>query len=137
MWPYCQNLRATQKVSHSQNKQMTAVGYIADTEEIIKASLILIQHDGVAPLKFSERSPVPPALSAKNLPRGWTQILTVCWIRRINNQQVKCDDGGAHDSISDTKNWLNWNCDWENPKDSKDNWVADIEYHIKQDIEIN
>jgi len=33
-----QNLRATQKESRAQNKQMTAVGYISDTEEIVKAS---------------------------------------------------------------------------------------------------
>jgi len=33
-----QNLRATQKKSQHQNPQMTAVGYIADTEEIPRAS---------------------------------------------------------------------------------------------------
>jgi hypothetical protein len=35
MWQGSQNLCATQKESRSQNKQMTAVGYILDTEEII------------------------------------------------------------------------------------------------------
>jgi hypothetical protein len=38
MWQGSQNLHATQKESGIQNKQMTAVGYISDTEEIIKAS---------------------------------------------------------------------------------------------------
>jgi len=38
MWQGSQNLRATQKESWAQNKQMTAVGYISDTEEIVKAS---------------------------------------------------------------------------------------------------
>jgi len=38
MWQGSQNLRATQKKSCSQNKLMTAVGYILDTEEIVKAS---------------------------------------------------------------------------------------------------
>jgi hypothetical protein len=38
MWQGSQNLAATQKESHSQNKQITAVGYISDTEEIVKAS---------------------------------------------------------------------------------------------------
>jgi hypothetical protein len=38
MWPGSQTLRATQQASRTQNKQMTAVGYISDTEEIIKAS---------------------------------------------------------------------------------------------------
>jgi len=32
-----QILRATQQESHARNKQMTAVGYISDTEDIIKA----------------------------------------------------------------------------------------------------
>jgi len=31
MWQGSQNLRATQKKSHAQNKQMNAVGYISDT----------------------------------------------------------------------------------------------------------
>jgi len=38
MWQGSQNLRATQKESRTQNKQMTTVGYISDTEEIVKAS---------------------------------------------------------------------------------------------------
>jgi len=75
------NLRGTQKESRAQNKQMTAVGYISDTEESVKASWSLIQHDGAAAFKLSERSPLPPALSAKDLPGGRTQILNVCRIR--------------------------------------------------------
>jgi len=70
MWQGSQNLHSTQKESHTQNKQMTAVGYISDTEEIIKASWSLSQHDGAAAFKLSERSPLPPALSAKDLPRS-------------------------------------------------------------------
>ena len=38
MWQGSQNLRATQKESRAQNKQMTAIGYISDTEETVKAS---------------------------------------------------------------------------------------------------
>jgi hypothetical protein len=38
MWQGSQNLRATQKESRAQNKQMTAIGYISDTKEIVKAS---------------------------------------------------------------------------------------------------
>jgi len=52
-----QNLRATQKESHAQNKQMTAVEYISDMEEIVKASWSLFQHDRAAAFKLSERSP--------------------------------------------------------------------------------
>jgi hypothetical protein len=68
-----QNLRATKKESRAQNKQMTAVGYILDTEEIVKASWSLFQHDGAAAFKLSQRSPWPPALSANDLPGGRTQ----------------------------------------------------------------
>jgi hypothetical protein len=42
------NLRATQKESHTQNKQMSSVGYISDAEAIIKASWSNFHHDGAA-----------------------------------------------------------------------------------------
>jgi hypothetical protein len=38
MWQGSQTLRARQQESPTQNKQMTAVGYISDTEESVKAS---------------------------------------------------------------------------------------------------
>jgi hypothetical protein len=84
MWQGSQNLCATQKKSRAQNKQMSTVGYISDTEEIVKGSWSLFQHDGVAAFKVSERSPLPPALSAKSLPGGRTQILNARRIQRIN-----------------------------------------------------
>jgi hypothetical protein len=86
MWQGSQNLRSTQNRAHG--KQMTAVGYISDTEEIVKASWSLFQHDGAAAFKLSERSPLPPALPAKELPGGRTQILNVRQIRRINRHPV-------------------------------------------------
>jgi len=70
MWQGSQNPRATQKESRDQNKQMTAVGYISDTEVIVNASWSLFQHDGAAAFKLLERSPLPPTLSAKDLPGG-------------------------------------------------------------------
>jgi len=69
-----QNLCATLKESHAQIDQMTAVEYISDTELIVKAFSSLFQHDGAAAFKSSERSPLPPAASAKDLSRGRTQI---------------------------------------------------------------
>jgi len=80
MWQGSQNLCATQTESRTRNMQMTAVGYISDTEAIVKASWSLFQHDGAAAFKLSERSPLPPPLSAKDLPGGRPQILHV---RRI------------------------------------------------------
>jgi hypothetical protein len=38
MWQGSQNLRATQRESHTQNKQMTGVEYSSDTEEIVNES---------------------------------------------------------------------------------------------------
>ena len=70
MWPGSQNLHATQNESRTKNKQMTAVEYISDTEEIVQASSSLFQHDRAAASKLSERSPLPPPLSAKDLLGG-------------------------------------------------------------------
>jgi len=64
MWQGSQNLWATQKESRTQNEQMTPVGYISDTEEIVKAFWSNFQHNGAAAFKLSEKSPVPPAWSA-------------------------------------------------------------------------
>jgi hypothetical protein len=133
MWQGSQNLRATQKESRAQNKQMTAVRYISDTEEIVKASWSLFQHDGAAAFKLSERSPLPPPLSAKDLPGGRTQILNVRRIRRINRHPVESDEDSAPESISDTEDWLNWNGDLDNPNDSEDDCAADVESDMEQD----
>jgi len=133
MWQGSQNLRATQKKSRAQNRQMTAVGYISDTEEIVKASWSLFQPDGAAAFKLSERSPLPPPLSAKDLPGGRTQSLDVRRIRRINRHPVESDEDSAPESISDTEDWLNWNGDLDNPNDSEDDCAADVESDMDQD----
>jgi len=131
MWQGSQNLCATQKESRTQNKQMTTVEYISDTEEIVKASSSLFQHDGAAAFKLSERSPLPPALSAKDLPGGRTQILNVRRIRRINRHPVESDKDSAPESISDTDDWLNWNGDLDDPIDSEEDCAADDESNIE------
>jgi hypothetical protein len=59
MWQGSQNPRATQKESRAQNKQLAAGGYMWDTEQIVKASWSLFQHNAAAVLKLSERSPLP------------------------------------------------------------------------------
>jgi len=131
MWHGSQNLRATQKESHTQNKQITAVGYISDTEEIVKSSWSLFQHDGVAAFKLSERSPLPPALSAKDFPGGRTQILNVRRIRRINHHQVESDEDSAPASISDTEDRQHWNGQLDNPNDSEEDCAADDDSDIE------
>jgi len=68
MWQGSQHLRATQKESRAPNQWMTAVGYIADTEEIVKSSCPPLYHDSAAAFKLLERSPWPLASSAMDLP---------------------------------------------------------------------
>jgi len=75
---------------------MTAMGYISDTEGIVKASWSLLQNDGAAAFRLSERPPLPPPLTAKELPGGQTQILNVCRIRRINSHPVESDEDSVH-----------------------------------------
>jgi len=130
VWQGSQNLCATKKESHTQTKQMTAIGCISDTEEIVKASWSNIQHDGAAAFKLPDRLPLPPALSAKDLPGGQTQVLNVCRIRTIDHHATESDEDSATESISDTENWVNWNGDSENPNDSEDDWEADNESDI-------
>jgi len=132
MWQGSQNQCATKKESRAQNKLMTAVGYISDTEEIVKASWSLFQHDGAAAFKLSERSPLPPALSAKDLPGGRSQILNVRRIRSINRHPVECYQDSALEHISVPENWLNWNCNLDNPNDRKHDCAADTESDIEQ-----
>jgi len=127
MWQGSQNLCATQKKSRAQNKQLTAVGYISDTEDIIKASRSNFQYDCAAALKLSERSPVPPALSANDLHGGRTQVLNIRRIKRIDRHPAETDVDNTPESVSDTENWLDWNGDLDNPNDSEDNWEADNE----------
>jgi len=133
MWQGSQTLRATQKECHAQKKQMTAVGYISDTEEIVKASWSKFHHDSAAALKLSEKSPMPPALLAKDLPVGRTEVLNVRRIKRIDRHPAESDEDSSPESISDTENWLNWNRDLDNPNDSEDNWEADNESDMELD----
>jgi hypothetical protein len=112
---------------------MTAVGYSSDTEEIVKASWSLFHHDGAAAFKLSEKSPVPPALTAKDFPAGRTPILNVRRIKRIDCHPAESDEDSSPESISDTENWLNWNGDLDNPNDSEEDWEADNESDIELD----
>jgi hypothetical protein len=77
IWQGSQIQCARQKESGAQANQLTAIVLILDTYAIVKASRLLFQHDGVPAFKWSERSPLPPAMSAKDLPGGQTQIINV------------------------------------------------------------
>jgi len=104
MWQGSQNPPATQQESGAQNMIMTAIGFISDTEEIVKASWSFFQHDGAAAFKLSETSPVPPALSAMDLPGGRTQALNVRQITRIDRHPAKSNEDSSPDTTSDTNN---------------------------------
>jgi len=112
---------------------MTATGYISDTEEIVKAFWSLFLHDGSAAFKLSERSPLLPAMSAKDLPGGRTQILNVCRIRRIDRHPVEIDENSTLVSILDTDNLLHRNGHLVDPNNSEDDRAADSESDIAQD----
>jgi len=88
----------------TQNKQMTAVGYISDTEEIVKASWSNFQHDDAAAFTLSYQSPVPPAFSAKDIPGGRTQILNVRRTKQIVRHPAESDQDSSPESISATEN---------------------------------
>jgi hypothetical protein len=82
---------------------------------------------------LSERTLLPPTLSVKNLPGGQTEILNVRQMQRINRHPVESDEDSAPESISDTEDWLDWNGDVDNPNDSEDDYVADVDPDIAQD----
>jgi len=131
MWQGSQNLRATQKQSHAHNKQMMAIRYVSDTEEIVKVSWSNYPHARAAAFTLSVWSPVPPALSAKDLTGGQTQRLNARGIKWIDCHTAESDEDSAHENISDTENYLGWNVDLDNPIDSEDEREADNESDIQ------
>jgi hypothetical protein len=81
MWQGSRNLCAIQKESRAQNQQMTAVEFISDAAEILKASASIFQHEGAAAFKLSERPPLPPACSAKDLRGRRTHKINIGRVR--------------------------------------------------------
>jgi len=110
--------------------QMTEVRYISHAEEIIKVYWSKFIPDGVAVMKLSERSPLIPALTTKDIPGGSTQVVNVHQIKWFNCHLAGSDEANATNIISDTDNWLNWNGHWDNPNGSEDNWEADNQSYI-------
>ena len=53
IWQGSENLYTIQKTLHTQNKHMTAMGYIPDTVEIVRVSWLAFKHDGVAAFKLT------------------------------------------------------------------------------------
>jgi len=118
MWQCNHPLSATQKESRGQSTQMTTLGYISDTEEIVKASLSNFHYHDPAAFKLSEKSPVPPALSPMDLPGRRSQVLNVRRIKRIDHHPAESDGHIPTQSIADKQNWRNWNVDSDSRNDS-------------------
>jgi len=127
------NLHATQTANRAQTKQTTAIGYILNTEEILKASSLLFQQDGAAAFESSIWSPLLPGLSAKNL-SGWrTQKFTVHQIRRTDCHPLESHEDTKHGNISNTEKFLTWKDNLDIPTDTEDNCITDIEADTEQD----
>jgi hypothetical protein len=58
-------------------------------------------------------------------------MLDVRQIQRMNRHPVETDEEITPASILDTEEWLNWNCDLDNPNDTEDDCAADTESDIK------
>jgi len=110
---------------------MTAIRYISDSEQIVKASWSLFQPDGPAAFELSETSPLRPALSAKDLSGRRTQISNVCRITLNNCHPVEIDEDRRGVSISDTADRLNCNGDLDNSNDREADSTEDIESAIE------
>ena len=87
----------------------------------------------MAAFTLSERSPLPQALSAKDLPGGRTDVLNVRRIKRIDQHPPGSGGHSSSESISDFVNWLNLNGDADILNASDDNREANIESHIELD----
>ena len=133
MWQGSQYIRATQRESPVQNKQMTAIWYVSDTEMIIKASWSPFQHNGAAEFTWSERLPLPPALSSTDLSAWPIQLSNVSQITRLDHHPVQSDEDSKWEIISDTENWLHCNGDLNDPIDSNNDCQADVESNKELD----
>jgi hypothetical protein len=112
MWDGSQKLRRMQRAARAQNREMTAMGFISDTEETVNEGWSSFKHDGVAAFKASERTcGLPASLPQTELPDGRTQILNVRRIRRINRSALESDQESTSDMDTDSEDWLNWDGD--------------------------
>jgi hypothetical protein len=77
MWQGSEILCSTQKAACTQNPQMTAMGYILDTEETVQSCWPAFEHAGSAAFQLTEKSPLPPTLLQIDLPGGKTKVLNI------------------------------------------------------------
>ena len=133
MWQGGQNLCTTHHKSPAENKQMSAVEYISDMEERVKASWSNFQPDGAAAFKLSERSLLPQALSAKALTGGRTQVIIVHQIRQIDHHPGQSDDDSTPKGICDTDVCFSSNGDLDNRTESQEDREAELDSNVELD----
>jgi hypothetical protein len=115
IWQGSENLHSTQKAARAENPQMTAMGYISDTEETVKSYWSAFQSDGAAAFQLTEKSPLPPTLLQINLPEGKTEVLNIHRIQKINWHPGESFEDCAAEDNSDTEDWLNWTGHLDDP----------------------
>src|ERR1700749_1030580 len=78
MWDGSQKLRRMQQEARAQNSEMTAMGYISDTDEMVDAGWESFKHDGATAFKVIEQnSGLPTSLPHSELLHGKTKVLKV------------------------------------------------------------
>jgi hypothetical protein len=112
---------------------MLAIGHISDTEAIDTASWSLFEHHGAAAFTLSERSPLPPALSEKDLPGRRTQVLTVCRFRKMNHHPGNSQADSVPESISYIESWSHRDVNLDCPNDSDDDSAAEVKSEMEQE----
>lgn len=122
-----ENLCCTEKEYRTQFEQMSAVGYIAYPEEIIKVFCDKFQLAGVAGLKLKEIYHLLPSISANDLHGRQTVVLNVHCVLRIDPDPAKNINHSAPESISDNEHLLNWDGYQDNSKLNKDDLEAEEE----------
>jgi hypothetical protein len=119
-----QNLRAIQNESRAQYRQTPSLGYISDSQEIVKESWSIVHHDGEAGFELSGRSPLPPPVSAMDLPEGQTQSRNVHRIGKISSHSIDRVEQWAPETILAPDDCLNWIVVSDNPKDREDDCMV-------------
>jgi len=137
MWQGSRNFSATQKEFHAENKQITPVEYISDSEEIMKAIWSNFQHISVAAFNLLGWLPMVSALFAQVLHGGEIQVLNIYCLRRIECDSAEHNEDGAPQGISDINNLLKWKCVFDDWNESEDDLEGDVESGIEQDTFID
>jgi len=129
----CLNLHATLMESRTQTKRMTVIGYISDTEDIIKPSWSDLEHDGAAAFELAERSPLPLAVYAKDHTGGESHVLDICWIKKFHCHPAEMNEASISEHIPKATHWHNWDGNSDNQNEREDEWEADSESNTELD----